>query len=88
MLSHADALICPPTLQRRPMPRLHPYVAVERAPAPGSPGSQRRRRLLGHVPWPARRQTRRVPRLSAHRQRPHQHAVGPAPAVAGALASR
>src|SRR5436305_2601325 len=70
------------------MPRLHPYVALERSPAPVSPVPEPRRRPLGHVPLPPRMHTLLVPRLSVHLQRAHLHAVGPEPAVAGTLDAR
>src|SRR6266571_8170909 len=70
------------------MPRLHPYVALERSPAPVSPVPEARRRPLGYRSLPARMPTLLVPRLSAHLQRPHPHAVGPEQAVAGTLDAR
>jgi transposase-like protein len=35
ILPHVDALLCPPTLQRRTLSSLHPHPAVKRAPTPG-----------------------------------------------------
>ena len=37
----------PPTLQRRPVSRLHPYAAVERSPPPMSPVPEPGRRSVG-----------------------------------------
>src|SRR5687767_8810548 len=88
MLIHAGILIPTPTLQRRHLPRLHPYAAVARALAPMSPVPEPRRWALGHVPLPARMQTLLVQRLSAHLQRSHPHAIGPEQTLAGVLDSR
>src|SRR5687768_12108897 len=88
MLSHAASLPLTPTLQRRHVPRLYPYAPVERSPAPLSPLSVPRRRSLGPLPLPAQVETLLMPRLSAHLQRPHPHAIRPEPAVALTLDPR
>src|SRR5215207_7125090 len=85
MLSHATSLPLTPTLQRRHMPRLYPYAPVERASAPLSPLSEPRRQSMGQLPLPAQVETLLVPRLSAHLQRSHPHAVRPEPAVTPTL---
>src|SRR5262249_47097988 len=82
VLSAADSLIPPPTLQRRSVPCLSPYAPVARSPAPLSPLPQPRRQSLAHVPLPSRVQTLRPPRLPAHLQRSHEPPAAPGPAVA------
>ena len=49
-LSHVDALIRPPTLQRRPVSGLHPYAAVERSSPPMSPVPEPGCGSVGDVP--------------------------------------
>src|SRR5215831_15839564 len=88
ILIHVDPRIYTPTLQSRPMLRLHPYAPVERSFAPMPPVPEPRRQSLGNVPLSARVETLLVSRLSADVQRPHPHAVGPEPAVAVALDTR
>src|SRR5262244_3965501 len=48
-LIHAGALIRPRTLQRRPVSRLHPYVAMERSAPPVSPVPERGGRSVGEL---------------------------------------
>src|SRR5262249_44724022 len=52
-LTDADALICPPPLQSRTVPSVHPYTPVERSAPSVSPLSEPQRRSLGHLPRPA-----------------------------------
>src|SRR5262249_36511241 len=53
-LIHAGALIRPRTLQRRPVSRLHPYVAMERSAPPVSPVPERGGRSVGELPLSTR----------------------------------
>src|SRR5262249_3814292 len=56
-LIDAGALISPSTLQRRPVPSLHPYLTMERSSTPVSPLSEPPRRSLGYIPLPAGTET-------------------------------
>src|SRR5947208_9048481 len=56
-LIHAGALIPPPTLQRRYLPCLYPYAAVERSSTPVSPVPEPGYRSVGDVSLPTRMQT-------------------------------
>src|SRR5215831_1295174 len=67
-LIHAGALVRPPTLQRRSMSRLHPYVAVERSSPPVSPVPEPGHRSVGDIPLSPRLQTLLVQRLQAYLQ--------------------
>src|SRR5262249_29887058 len=72
-LIHAGALVRPPTLQRRSMSRLHPYVAVERSSPPVSPVPEPGHRSVGDIPLSPRLQTLLVQRLQAYLQCPHPY---------------
>src|SRR6266446_3558471 len=56
-LIDAGALIHTSTLQRGPVPSLHPYRTMERSSTPMSPLSEPQRRSLGYVPLPAGTET-------------------------------
>src|SRR5215470_8241170 len=88
ILHHGNAVLCPPTLQRRTLSSLYPHLAVERSPPPVSPVSQSRCRSVGPVPRPARVSTLPVPGLQAHLQRPHRDPVAPEHTAAGVLDTR
>jgi len=79
-----DALIHAPSLQPRPVSRLHPYAAVARAVAPVSPVPESGRRPVGDVPLSPRGEPLLGSRLPAPLQRPHRSPAPPAPAVAAA----
>src|SRR5262249_46662525 len=51
-LSHVGARIRPPTLQRRPVSRLHPYITMERSATPVSPVPEPQRRSVGRLSLP------------------------------------
>src|SRR5215471_18054090 len=51
--SHVGARIRPPTLQRRPVSRLHPYLTMERSAPPVSLVPEPQRRSVGRLSLPA-----------------------------------
>src|ERR687886_1841470 len=51
-LIYGGALIHSPTLQRRPVSGVHPYVALARSAPPMSSVSEPQRRALGRLPLP------------------------------------
>src|SRR5215831_1916219 len=69
-LSHVGARIRPPTLQRRPVSRLHPYITMERSATPVSPVPEPQRRSVGRLSLPAWLETLPLLRegLQAHLQ--------------------
>src|SRR5438067_13742027 len=52
-LIHAGTQIRPPTLQRRPVSSIHPYLTMERSPTAMSPLSEPQHWSLGYVSLPA-----------------------------------
>ena len=61
ILSHAGALPFAPTLQRRTVPRVHPYAPVERSPTAMSSLPEPPHWTVGHIPISTRVQALLVP---------------------------